>query len=63
VDRERTGQGDDGFQRLIGFVDYQLSKRTSLFLELDTTKWKNGYQGAGNKTRASGISLGITHNF
>jgi len=63
VDRERTGLNKDGYTRVIGFVDYQLSRRSSLYLELDTTKWKAGYQGVGNKDRSNGISLGITHFF
>ncbi len=63
VDRERTGLRDDGFQRVIGYVDYKFSKRTSVYLELDSTKWKNDYQGAGNKKNAHGMSLGVTHRF
>ncbi|WP_159916998.1 porin [Pantoea sp. 18069] len=63
VDRERTGLNKDGFTRLIGFVDYSLSRRTKLYLEMDTTKWKGNYQGAGNKQRASGVSVGVTHSF
>lgn len=63
VDRERTGLQDDGFTRLIGYVDYHLSRRTKLYLELDTTKWKGNYQGVGNKERSNGVSLGVTHSF
>lgn len=63
VDRERTGLNDDGFTRLIGFLDYSLSRRTKLYLEMDTTKWKGNYQGAGNKARSNGLSLGVTHSF
>ncbi|MBS7777880.1 porin [Acidovorax sp. CCYZU-2555] len=63
VDRERTGLNKDGFTRLIGFVDYSLSRRTKLYLEMDSTKWKGNYQGVGNKARSNGMSLGVTHSF
>jgi predicted porin len=63
VDRDRTGLADDGFGRLITFVEYKLSKRSKAYVELDHTRWRNGYQGAGNKDRATGVSLGMTHNF
>lgn len=63
VDRSRTAQADDGFGRLVAFLDYKFSKRSKVFLELDTTRWKGGYLGAGGKSKSSGVSLGITHTF
>jgi predicted porin len=63
VDRNRTAQPDDGFKRLLAFLEYKLSKRSKIYLELDNTKWKGDYLGAGNKPTSTGVSLGITHVF
>ena len=63
VDRHRTAQPDDGFKRLLAFVEYKLSRRSKVYLELDTTRWKGNYLGAGNKSTSNGVSLGITHAF
>jgi predicted porin len=63
VDRSRTAQADDGFGRLVAFVEYKFSKRSKVFVELDTTRWKGNYLGAGYKSKSSGVSLGITHIF
>ncbi len=63
VDRTRTGQADDGFKRLLAFVEYKFSRRSKVFLELDNTRWKGDYLGAGNKSTSNGVSLGITHSF
>ena len=63
VDRSRTGQKDDGFNRLLAFVEYKFSRRSKVFVELDTTRWKGDYLGAGLKSTSSGVSVGITHNF
>jgi predicted porin len=63
VDRERTGAPDDGFDRFVAFLEYAASKRTRLYAELDATRWKDGYQGAGNQEHATGVSLGVVHNF
>lgn len=63
VKRTRTAAVDDGFNRMVSFLEYKLSKRTKLYAELDYTKWKNAYQGAGLKNTASGLSLGILHTF
>lgn len=63
VDRARTGQADDGFDRSIAFAEYKLSKRSLVYLEADSTRWRGGYQGAGNKSRASGLALGVKHTF
>lgn len=63
VKRTRTAAVDDGFNRFVSFLEYKLSKRTKLYGELDQTRWKNDYQGAGFKDTASGLSLGILHTF
>lgn len=63
VDRSRTAQADDGFNRLLAFVEYKFSKRSKVFVELDTTHWKGNYLGAGNKSTSNGVSAGITHSF
>ena len=63
VDRSRSGAMDDGFGRLIAFLEYKLSKRTLAYFELDHTSWKGGYQGAGFKSSSTGASVGIKHVF
>jgi predicted porin len=63
VDRSRTGSADDGFNRMVGFAEYALSKRSLVYLGADRTGWKNNYQGAANKSTATGFSAGIKHNF
>ncbi len=63
VNRTRTAQADDGFRRLIAFAEYKLSRRSKVFVELDTTRWHGNYQGAGNKSTSNGLSVGITHSF
>jgi predicted porin len=63
VDRARTGQIDDGFDRVIAFWEHNLSKRTALYIEADHTRWRDGYQGAGAKSSATGFSLGAKHSF
>ncbi|MBI2771448.1 MAG: porin [Burkholderiales bacterium] len=62
VDRSRTGQADDGFRRLLAFVEYKFTKRSKVYLELDSTRWQGNYPVAGKST-SSGVSLGITHTF
>lgn len=63
VKRTRTALVDDGFNRTIAFLEYKLSKRSRLYAELDHTRWKNNYQGAGLKGSGSGVSLGVMHTF
>lgn len=63
VERERTGFADDGFDRYVAFLEYALSRRTRLYGELDSTRWDNNYQGAANKKNATGVSVGVVHNF
>jgi predicted porin len=63
VNRSRTAQADDGFNRLLAFVEYKFSKRTRLFLELDATHGEGNYLGAGNKSTLNGVSPGITQSF
>lgn len=61
--RSRTGRPDDGYNRLISFAEYKLSRRSKLFAELDFTRWKGGYQGVGNDSRARGVAVGMSHSF
>ncbi|MCE1191440.1 MAG: porin [Acidovorax sp.] len=63
VDRSRTGAADDGYGRLVAFAEYKLSRRTKLYAELDSTRWRHGFQGAANKATATGISAGVVHSF
>jgi predicted porin len=63
VDRHRTALPDDGFKRLLAFAEYKFSRRSKVYLELDNTRWKGDYLGAGNKSTSTGVSLGITHVF
>ena len=63
VNRSRTAQADDGFNRLLAFVEYKFSRRSRVFVELDTTHWKGNYLSAGSKSTSNGMSLGITHTF
>jgi predicted porin len=63
VERSRTGQRKDGFDRVIAFWEHNLSKRTALYLEADHTRWRDGYEGAGNKRNATGFSFGAKHSF
>ncbi|MES2976849.1 MAG: porin [Pseudomonadota bacterium] len=63
VKRSRTAAADDGFNRAVSFLEYKLSKTSRLYAELDYTKWKTGYQAAGLKSTASGVSFGVMHSF
>ena len=63
VNRNRTALADDGFNRLLVFVEYKFSRRSRVFVELDATHWKGDYLGTGNKSPSNGVSLGITHTF
>ena len=63
VDRSRTGLSKDGFDRTIAFLEYSLSKRSTLYAELDNTRWRNNYQGTGNASTGTGMSLGLKHAF
>ena len=63
VDRARTGAADDGYGRLVAFAEYKLSRRTKVYAELDSTRWRNGFQGAANKATATGVSAGVVHTF
>ncbi|MDN3920295.1 porin [Roseateles violae] len=63
VERKRSAQKDDGFLRGIAFLDYPLSRRTMVYAEFDHTRWRDGYQGAGNRDKATGLTLGVSHNF
>jgi len=63
VDRSRTSARADGYGRAVVVGEYKLSRRTRLYAELDLTRWQDGYQGAGNKSRSTGTSLGVMHTF
>ncbi|XAH23471.1 porin [Xylophilus sp. GW821-FHT01B05] len=63
VDRSRTTARADGYGRAVVVGEYKLSRRTRLYAELDLTRWQDGYQGAGNKSRSTGASLGVMHTF
>ena len=63
VNRTRTANVSDGFNRTLAFLEYKLSKRTRWYAELDQTHWKSGYQAATVKSTASGISTGLVHTF
>lgn len=63
LDRERTALADDGFKRLLAYLEYKFSRRSKVYLELDNTHWKGNYLGAGNKGSSNGVSLGMTHAF
>ena len=63
VDRARTGLTADGFNRMVTFAEYKLSKRSLIYAEVDSTQWRNNYQGTGNANTGKGFSLGIKHTF
>jgi predicted porin len=63
VNRSRTGNVDDGYKRSIAFLEYKLSKRTLVYLEADSTGWKNNYAGSSSKGTGSGLSAGMKHSF
>jgi predicted porin len=63
VSRERAALPDDGFKRLLAFVEYKFSRRSKVYLELDSTRWDGNYLGTGNKATSNGVSLGVTHAF
>lgn len=63
VNRERTAKADDGFNRSVAFLEYKLSKRSKLYAELDHTNWQTGYVAAALPGSATGVSLGVIHNF
>ncbi|AVS70412.1 porin [Paracidovorax avenae] len=63
LDRDRSGLQGDGYTRAILFAEYKLSRRSRLYAELDRTNWRDGYQGAANKSAATGITAGVIHTF
>lgn len=63
VNRSRTANVDDGYNRTIAFLEYKLSRRSLVYLEADSTQWKHAYQGAGLKSSSTGFSAGIKHTF
>jgi predicted porin len=63
VERERTGRTEDGYSRSVAFAEYKFSKRTTAYLEADHTRWRSGFQGAGNRSRGTGFGGGVRHTF
>ena len=63
LNRERTALADDGFNRVLAYLEYKFSRRSKAYLELDSTHWKGNYLGTGNKATSNGVSLGMTHAF
>ncbi len=63
VARERSARVDDGYGRTVAFAEYKLSKRSVAYLEMDHTRWQGDFQGAANKQKATGFSVGMRHNF
>ncbi len=63
VARERSARADDGYGRTVAFAEYTLSKRSVVYVEADHTRWRGGFQGAANKEKATGVSLGMRHSF
>lgn len=65
--RESTGFIDDGFDRVFTYLEYSLSKRSTLYLEGDYTKWKGDAAGVtgglANNSRGIGFTLGLMHKF
>src|SRR6218665_13917 len=61
--RSRTGAHKDGYGRWVTFAEYKLSRRTQLYAELDSTRWRDGYQGAANPATATAIAAGVVHRF
>lgn len=63
VTRERSQYADDGYGRFVAFYEYKMSYRTKLYAEFDLTNWNDGYQGPGNKSRATGFGVGMQYRF
>lgn len=63
LNRQRTGQRDDGYTRAIFFAEYKLSRRSRLYAELDRTRWRDNFQGAANKPTGTGATVGLIHTF
>ncbi|MBB3212751.1 putative porin [Herbaspirillum sp. Sphag1AN] len=67
VTRNSTGYIQDGFDRAFEFLEYSLSKQTSVYLEADYTKWKGNAAGvtgkSTNDSRGVGVTLGMMYKF
>ncbi|MDR6396594.1 porin [Herbaspirillum seropedicae] len=65
--RQSTGFVEDGFDRVFTYLEYSLSKRSTVYLEGDYTKWKGDAAGVSsgqaNDTRGIGVTLGLMHKF
>jgi predicted porin len=63
VSRDRSAGADDGYGRTAAFAEYKLSKRSVAYLEFDHTAWRGNFQGTANKSKATGLGVGIRHSF
>ena len=63
LDRRRTAAMNDGYSRIITFVEYKLSRRTKIYAEADYTNWRGNFQGSGNGKKARGLTAGMVHSF
>ncbi|MYM84559.1 porin [Duganella sp. FT50W] len=67
VRRDSTGFSQDGFDRLYAYLEHDLSKRTTLYVEADSTKWNGNAAGVtgtlANSTHGRGVTLGMMHKF
>lgn len=67
VRRNSTGFIDDGFDRVYAYLEHDLSKRTTLYVEADSTNWKGNAAGVTgtvpNSSHGRGLTLGVMHKF
>lgn len=67
VRRDSTGFTSDGFDRVVAYLEQEMSKRSTLYVELDSTKWNGNAAGTtgtqANKANGYGVTLGLMHKF
>jgi predicted porin len=67
VRRDSTGFTSDGFDRTIAYLEQELSKRSTLYMEVDATKWDGNAAGTTsnvpNKSNGYGVTFGLMHKF
>lgn len=67
VRRDATGFTRDGFDRVYSYLEQELSKRSTLYAEVDSTRWNGNAAGTtgtvANKSTGYGITLGMMHKF
>ncbi len=69
LDRQKNDAGLSARRQTLALsLNYQLSRRTSLYAYADTTRWRGGYveimgNDYGAKERRSNLLLGMRHNF